>query len=201
MGTTGRCGRTLAGDADQAGPRPSRAAVAAPPAGRGGASIGLPVLAADDQCGRRDSREIRPAARLAQAHASTSSAKHLGVRPGGVVDRPGDRCGSCPAIHQQDPVPRQRRGVPGEFRSATPSRVQAGRGLVAAAGTGGAGLAHLIQPHLYRPPPSARCTCRRAIQLPLAVDYVRWGGAADGGSGRRDGATGRIEPADHLVDH
>ena len=50
-------------------------------------------------------------------------------------------------------MPRQRRGVPGESRSATPSRVQAGRGPVpGAAGTGRAGPARLIRPHLYRHP-------------------------------------------------
>ena len=91
------------------------------------------------------------------AHAPASSANIPASVPARLpISQPGGRCGSCPAIHQQDPVPRQRRGVPGEFRSATPSRVQAGRGLVAgAARTGRAGPAHLIRPHLYRHP------CRR----------------------------------------
>ena len=188
MGTTGRCARTLAGDADQAGPRPSRAAVFAPPAGRGGAASDSPfspqmISAGAGIAGKSAQLPGSP------AYASTSSANTSASVPARLsISQPGDRCGSCPAIHQQDPVPRQRRGVPGEFRSAAPSRVQPGRGLVAAAGTGRAGPAHLIRPHLYRHPyrlPGV--PIGRAIPLSLAVDYVRWGGAADGGSGRRDG--------------
>ena len=120
-------------------------------------SIGLPVLAADDQCGRPDSREIRPAARLAGPRLDQQR-EHLGVRPGEVVNQPARRSlRLLPSDPSAESGTRQRRGVPGEFRSATPSRVQAGRGLVArTTRTRRAGPAHLIRPHPYRHP---RCTC------------------------------------------